>query len=150
MVFAGKCGTTCLRSDHGAARVIPRSLGGHSRWMRRRECAANRANVEKAEGERQRLQAQQELTETVVNVQARNAASALAAAESITDIRLRSSRMARAWLSAAESIFNLGLCETRDLVEAFEAYVVTRGALLEAVYRENVARAEFDFAKGGG
>lgn len=112
--------------------------------------AGNRAKVKEALAERDRLRAQQRLAETAIQLEATKSALGLDAAESTTELRRKAAREARSWLAAAESNFNLGVGETRDLVDAFEAYARTRGSLLQAIHDEKVAEAELEFAKGGG
>ncbi|MBZ5581945.1 MAG: TolC family protein [Acidobacteriia bacterium] len=107
-----------------------------------------RARVEQASAERDRLAAQQRLVESAVGVQARSAAQSAQAAILTLDIREKAARAARAWLAAAESTFNLGVGEPRDLADAFQAYLQTRAALLQALYDDHAARAELDFAEG--
>jgi outer membrane protein TolC len=111
--------------------------------------AGTRAKVQELEGEQQRLRAQRRIAETAIAIQARNSADGLEAAESVTDLRQKSARVARSWLAAAESNFNLGIGETRDLVDAFQAYLQTRIAQLQSLHDEQVARADLEYAKGG-
>jgi outer membrane protein len=111
--------------------------------------AATSAKVKEAASERERLFAQQAAAQTAIEVQTRNAVAALEAARRKTDVRQKSAAVGRRWLAAAESNFNLGVGETRDLVDAFQAYLQSRAALLEAVHDENVARAELNYARGG-
>lgn len=110
--------------------------------------AATRAKVKELAGEQERLHAQRRIAETAIRVQASNSFRALEGAELVTDVRQKAARAARSWLAAAESGFNLGVGETRDLVDAFQAYLQTRVALLQAIHDEHVARAELAYAKG--
>jgi outer membrane protein TolC len=110
--------------------------------------AATRAKVKEAAGERERLFAQQRAAQTAIEVQTRNAVATLGAARLKTDARQKSGAVGRRWLAAAESNFDLGVGETRDLVDAFQAYLQGRAALLEALHDENVACAELDYARG--
>jgi outer membrane protein len=110
--------------------------------------AATQAKVREVEGERARLAAQQRAAQTAIEVQARNAVQALEAARLRTDARRKSASVGRRWLAAADSNFNLGVGETRDLVDAFQAYLQGRVALLEAIHDENAAQAELDYARG--
>jgi outer membrane protein len=111
--------------------------------------AATQAKVKEAASERERLFAQQAAAQTAIEVQTRNAVAAVEAARQKTDVRQKSAAVGRRWLAAAESNFNLGVGETRDLVDAFQAYLQSRAALLEAIHDENVARAELNYARGG-
>jgi outer membrane protein TolC len=111
--------------------------------------AGTRAKVKEALAERDRLRAQEKLAETAIDLEATKSALGLDAAESTTEVRRTAARVARSWLAAAESNFNLGVGETRDLVDAFEAYARTRGSLLQAIHDEKVAEAELEYAKGG-
>jgi outer membrane protein TolC len=111
--------------------------------------AGTRAKVREAVAERDRLHAQRKLAETAIDLETTKAALTLHAAASITDVRGNAARVARGWLAAAESNFNLGVEETRELVDAFEAYTRTRGSLLQAIHDEKVAEAELEYAKGG-
>lgn len=111
--------------------------------------AATRAKVQELEGEQQRLGAQRRIAETAIGMQARNSARGLEAAELVTDLRQKSARVARSWLAAAESNFNLGIGETRDLVDAFQVYIQTRIAQLQSLHDEHVAHADLEYAEGG-
>jgi len=111
--------------------------------------AATRAKVQELVGERERLRAQHRIAETAIDLQARNSARGLQGAELVTDLRQKSARAARSWLAAAESNFNLGIGETRDLVDAFQSYIQTRIAQLQSLHDENVARADLEYAQGG-
>ncbi len=110
--------------------------------------SGTRARVRAAEGERAKLAAQQRMAQTAIDVQTRNAVRILEAAQLRTDARKKSAAVGRRWLAAAESNFNLGVGETRDLVDAFQAYLQARVALLDAIHDENVARLELDYSRG--
>ncbi len=110
--------------------------------------AATRARTAQAAAERDRLIAQQRAAEAAIGVQARSAARSARASSLAVNTRERAARTARGWLAAAESNFNLGVGETRDLAEAFQAYLQTRAALLQALYEDQAATAELDYAEG--
>ena len=110
--------------------------------------SAARAKAGEARAERDRLVAQQRMAETAIGLQARGAARATQASALAADIREKAARTARGWLAAAESNFDLGVGESRDLVDAFQAYIQTKAALLQALFEDNTAWAELEYAEG--
>jgi outer membrane protein TolC len=54
----------------------------------------------------------------------------------------------KSWFQAATLDFSAGLVEARDLVEAYEGYVESQGALAHAAYDVRVARGRLAFATG--
>lgn len=110
--------------------------------------SAARARAEEARAERDRLTAQRRMAETAIGVQARSAARATQSSALAADVREKAARAARGWLATAESNFDLGVGETRDLVDAFQAYIQTKAALLDALFADNAARADLEYAEG--
>lgn len=106
------------------------------------------AKTEQAFAERDRLIAQQRAAEAAISVQARSAARVAQASALAVDIREKAARTARGWLAAAESNFDLGVGETRDLADAFQAYLQAKAALLQALYEDRAAEAELDYTCG--
>jgi outer membrane protein TolC len=85
----------------------------------------------------------------MVEAEVRQTVTVADAAEATTEVREAGARSARAWLAAAESSFDMGVAETRDLADAYQAYVRSRAALLQALHDERIARVEAAHAKGG-
>ncbi len=110
--------------------------------------SAVRAKADEARAERDGLVARQRMAETAIGVQARNAARAAQAIALAAETREKAARVARGWLATAESNFDLGVGESRDLVDAFQAYIQTKAALLQALFEDNAARAELEYAEG--
>lgn len=57
-------------------------------------------------------------------------------------------KLSRQLLFLTQSNFDLGLSESKDLVDAVQSFLTTRGEYFEAVYNYNVACAKFDMKLG--
>lgn len=108
----------------------------------------DRARIAQAVSEERRAEARRDLARALVEAEVRQAVTVVDAARATTEVREAGARAARAWLSAAESSFDMGMAETRDLAEAYHAYVRSRAALLQALHDERVALVEAAHAKG--
>jgi outer membrane protein len=110
--------------------------------------SAARARAGQALAERDRMAAQRRAAESAIALQSRNAARARQACALAAEVREKAARTARGWLATAEANFDLGVGDTRDLVDAFQAYIQTKASLLQALFDENAAEAELEYAEG--
>ena len=60
----------------------------------------------------------------------------------------RARRAAKAWLRDSHEQYDIGLLDTKEVLEAYTAFATTEGSYFEAVYNQRVAFAKLDEAVG--
>lgn len=112
--------------------------------------ASIRAKAMEAQAELNRARAQTKAASAAIGVEISKARTDLSSSAKAVELRRAGLHEARSWLAAEESNFDLGVGRARDLVEAYEAYVRSRIAVLTSLHEHQIAWAEYQYAVGGG
>lgn len=112
--------------------------------------ASIKAKTMEAQAELDRARAQTKAVSAAIGVELSKACTDLRSTAKTIELRRSGLREARGWLGAEESNFDLGVGRTRDLVEAYEAYVRSRIAVLASMHEHQIAWADYQYAGGGG
>jgi outer membrane protein TolC len=104
--------------------------------------------VDEAAAELGKIQQKQAFAEQGIPFQVRQAHLELQQHKANIDATRQGFRNARKWLVAAQSNFDLGIGEGKDVADAAVAYAKLRASYFQAIYYYNLALAKLDHAAG--
>jgi len=106
------------------------------------------ARASRARAEKEAMERRRDALRNLVAAEVDGTLAELRAAVDRLEAAHGTATAGKSWFQAATLDFSAGLVEARDLVEAYEGYVASQGALAHAAYDVRVARGRLAFATG--
>jgi outer membrane protein TolC len=125
-------------------RVIGAGLGARYQL----DFGITRGRIREAQAENKRIEALRHLADVGIPVEVVAARQELTAALDTVRVTEAGGKSARRWLVVAQSNYDLGLADVKDLGDAVETYAKLRSDYLMALYRANVALARLAHVTG--
>ncbi len=110
---------------------------------------ASLAKVRQARSELYKLEVQKELAEDGVDLEVKEAFLDVKNTKQEIERAEEAGKMSRQLLFLTQSNWDIGIGESKDLIDAFSSFLMTRGQYFEAVFHFNVAVAKLDQKVGG-
>ncbi|MBI1909053.1 MAG: TolC family protein [Deltaproteobacteria bacterium] len=106
------------------------------------------SKIRQARSEVKKTEIQKELATKGITLELKEAYMDLQSAKADLERSEESGKLSRRLLFLTQSSFDIGLAESKDLVDAVQSFLTTRGQYFEAVFNYNVAVAKLDQKSG--